>query len=192
MKQLRTDFQNKLNQLETQLVDHLTDSNEKIGEYAGKIDQLQENKKSIFNEWFQSLQENFNTFDTDAKAKISDLKKTYEEHLRLRKPAEYWDIRAQVLKKEGWKMVIWLVGLILFACASLYALLWLTPEGMLLSFISGDAQAIKWSIVYVTFISFLAFGIRALYKVIFSSFHLARDAEERKQLVYVYLALRER
>ena len=76
-----------------------------------------------------------------------------------------------------------------FACVTLYLLLWLTPEGMLLSFVKGNAQAIKWSIIYVTFISFLAFGIRALNKVAFSSFHLARDAEEREQLTYVYLAL---
>ncbi|MEN9370567.1 MAG: hypothetical protein RI952_1432 [Bacteroidota bacterium] len=62
---------------------------------------------------------------------------------------------------------------------------------MLLSFIKGDAQAIKWSIIYVTFISFLAFGIRALNKVAFSSFHLARDSEEREQLTYVYLSLKK-
>ena len=42
---------------------------------------------------------------------------------------------------------------------------------------------------YVTFLSFLAYGIRALNKVAFSSFHLARDAEEREQLTYVYLSL---
>ena len=41
----------------------------------------------------------------------------------------------------------------------------------------------------MTFISFLAYGIRALHKVAFSSFHLSRDSEEREQLTYVYLAL---
>lgn len=97
--------------------------------------------------------------------------------------------KASKLNKEGWKAIYWLVGLVAFACVTLYLLLWLTPDGMLLSFIKGQASAIKWSIVYVTFISFLAYGIRALNKVAFSSFHLARDAEEREQLTYVYLSL---
>lgn len=120
---------------------------------------------------------------------MSDLEHTYEELLRLKKPAEFWKTRAAKLKSEGWKAIYWLVGLVIFACLTLYLLLWLTPDGMLLSFIKGRTQAIKWSIIYVTFISFLAYGIRAINKVAFSSFHLARDAEEKEQLTYVYLAL---
>jgi hypothetical protein len=38
-------------------------------------------------------------------------------------------------------------------------------------------------------ISFFAFAIRALTKAMFSSFHLARDAEEREKLMYVYLVM---
>ena len=82
--------------------------------------------------------------------------------------------------------------LLAIAIGSLYVLLWLTPEGMQNSFNmeNGNAgTAIRWSVIYVTFISFLAFGIRVLYKIAFSSFHLSRDAEEREQLTYVYLSL---
>lgn len=43
--------------------------------------------------------------------------------------------------------------------------------------------------MYITVISFIAFGLRALFKVMFSSFHLARDCEERHTLTYFYLAL---
>ena len=46
-------------------------------------------------------------------------------------------------------------------------------------------------ITSITIISFLAYGMRSLNKLMFSSFHLARDAEERKKLTYVYLALKE-
>ena len=37
--------------------------------------------------------------------------------------------------------------------------------------------------------SFIAYGLRTFAKLAFSSFHLVRDAEERKHLVYVFLAL---
>ena len=41
----------------------------------------------------------------------------------------------------------------------------------------------------ITLISFIAYAIRVISKLTFSSFHLVRDAEEREQLTYVYLAL---
>jgi hypothetical protein len=191
IKQLRTDFQHQINQTETQLTEHLTNSTKAYQDYILTIDKLKEEKEALFNSWYENSQNDFNIFDTLSKTKISELQKIYEEKLRLEKPAEYWSKRALLLKKEGWKSIHWLIGLVAFACLTLYLLLWLTPEGMLLSFIKGDAQAIRWSIIYVTFISFLAFGIRTLNKVAFSSFHLARDSEEREQLTYVYLALKK-
>ncbi|MGC6526180.1 MAG: DUF6161 domain-containing protein [Flavobacteriaceae bacterium] len=186
---LRNDFREQISESETQLTEHLTNSTNDYKVYVSKIDEFKESKESLFNEWFENSKNNFSDFDSNSKTKINDLEKTYEELLRLKKPAEYWNTRASTLKTEGWKAIYWLIGLVAFACITLYLLLWLTPEGMLLSFIKGNAQAIKWSVIYVTFISFLAYGIRAIHKVAFSSFHLARDAEEREQLTYFYLAL---
>lgn len=131
----------------------------------------------------------FNNWLGNSKKAVSDQLNAFKELTRLKEPAQYWKERGETLNKEGWKAIYWLAALVAFACITLYLLLWLTPEGMLLSFVKGNAQALKWSVVYVTFISFLAFGIRALNKVAFSSFHLARDAQERHQLTHVYLAL---
>ncbi|MBO2545712.1 hypothetical protein J0871_14915 [Salegentibacter sp. BDJ18] len=186
---LRNDFRNQLSESETHLSEHLKSANVEFDNYTRKIDDLKTEKETNFDDWFVKSKKEFTEFDTSSKEKITDLEHTYEELLRLKKPAEYWNQRATKLNKEGWKAIYWLVGLVAFACVTLYLLLWLTPDGMLLSFIKGQASAIKWSIIYVTFISFLAFGIRALNKVAFSSFHLARDAEEREQLTYVYLSL---
>ena len=64
------------------------------------------------------------------------------------------------------------------------------PDEIYTSFFADDkSAAIRWSIIYVTFISFMAFCIRAITKVMFSSFHLARDSEERNTLTYFYLSL---
>jgi len=61
---------------------------------------------------------------------------------------------------------------------------------MLATFFSDDkSKAIRWSIVFIAFLSVLIYGIRTLNKITFSSFHLARDAEERYQLTHVFLAL---
>lgn len=189
LNKIRNDFNEYLTKSESEIVKYISNTNDKYDEYTEAIDVLKNDKELLFNEWFKTSKSDFEIFDTESKQKVINLEKAYQELLSLKKPAEYWKLRASKLKEEGWSAVHWLIGLIIFACLSLYLLLWLTPEGMLLSFINGQASAIKWSIIYVTFIAFLTYGIRALNKIAFSSFHLARDAEEREQLTFVYLAL---
>ncbi|HEU4791623.1 MAG TPA: DUF6161 domain-containing protein [Flavobacterium sp.] len=189
LNKIRNEFNQYLTKSESEIVEHISNTNEKYEEYTEAIDTLKNDKELLFSEWFETSKTDFEIFDTESKEKVINLEKAYQELLSLKKPAEYWKLRASKLKEEGWSAIYWLIGLILFACLSLYLLLWLTPEGMLLSFINGQASAIKWSIIYVTFIAFLTYGIRALNKIAFSSFHLARDAEEREQLTFVYLAL---
>lgn len=189
LSSIRNDFNKYLTKSESEVIDHLSNASEKYIEYADAIDLFKNEKESLFSDWFEVCKTDFNTFDTESKEKVVNLEKAYQELLSLKKPAEYWKLRAEKLKKEGWTAIYWLIGLIMFACLTLYALLWLTPEGMLLSFINGQTSAIKWSVIYITFIAFLTYGIRALNKIAFSSFHLARDSEEREQLTFVYLAL---
>lgn len=186
---IRNDFNKYLTKSESEVVEHLSNTNEKYQEYTEAIDSLKQEKDTLFSEWFETSKTDFETFDKESNEKIINIEKAYHELLSLKTPAEYWRLRATQLKKEGWTAINWLIVLVAFACISLYFLLWLTPEGMLLSFIEGQASAIKWSIIYVTFIAFLTYGIRALNKIAFSSFHLARDSEEREQLTFVYLAL---
>ena len=186
---LNTKYVEYVSESETHLVNLIKSTNDKFDEYAQAIDEMKDQKDEEFQDWFDRAAANFEHFEDQSKNKISELENTYEELLRLKKPAEYWNSRADTLKKEGWRALIWLGICVLIACTTLYFLLWKTPDGMIESFKDGSGAAIKWSIVYVTFLSFLVFTVRALYKVVFSAFHLARDAEERQQLSYVYLAL---
>ncbi len=162
---------------------------ERFEELNQSIGKEKENKVLDFDKWYDTTkQSSINLFEATNK-QTEDLIKAFKEHTRLKEPSKYWEDRGKELNREGWLAIKWLAGLVVFACVTLYLLLWLTPEGMLLSFVEGDAAALKWSIVYITFISFLAVGIRSLNKVAFSSFHLARDAQERHHLTHVYLAL---
>ena len=52
------------------------------------------------------IRNDFSDFDSNSKTKISDLEKTYEELLRLKKPAEYWKSRATTLKGKAGKLFI--------------------------------------------------------------------------------------
>lgn len=186
---LRSSFVSHIAEAEKHLHEFLASSKAKTESDAKVIEDLLSDKKGAFEEWFKGSTKSFGEFDEASKKRIAELEHTYQEKLRLAKPAEYWNKRAASLKKEGQKWLAWLGILTGIASVSLFVLLWQIPDGMLLNLFDGDAGAIKWAIVYVTYLSFIAFAIRTLAKVTFSSFHLARDAEEREQLTYVYLAL---
>ena len=187
---LRNKLSKNVNEIENQLDKHLLDSNKLFKEYSEKIDLIKASKEKLFDEWFKTSTEGFSTFNEDSIDKIKKLKETYNQKLKLEAPAEYWNKRGQKLQKQGWiafTVLLISLGIIAF---SLGEILWNAPEQIYNSFIGDDkSAAIRWSIVYITFVSFMAYGIRAITKVMFSSFHLARDAQERHTLTYFYLSL---
>jgi hypothetical protein len=190
LKTFKTDLENYFSEAESDLLDHLKMIKEKYSESVTTIDDLKNQNEKKYNEWFDNTKDNFTQFNEDSIKKVRTIETTYEELLSLKKPAEYWKLRASELKSEGWKSLYWLIGLVGFACLVLYSLLWLTPDAMLKSFFDNDkSAAVRWSIIFITLMSVLFFGIKALSKLTFSSFHLARDAEERERLTYVYLAM---
>ena len=188
---LRNDFNNYLSKSEEHLNDYLNEAKQKGEEYAKAIDETKEAKETDFNNWYKEAKEEHDTFVSDTKTHREDLEKTYRELLRLKSPAEYWSKRAIKLKRDGKKYMAWLVALVVFAAGLLYILLGTISNGSIENIFKETGTAIKWSIIFISFLSLLAYGIRILAKISFSSFHLARDAEEREQLTYLYLALRK-
>lgn len=190
LQQLKNNFKNRLPELDKQLVDHLKDGSDKYDEYVKRIDDFQTDKEKTYSDWFINTKGDFEIFDKDSKLKIGELEKTYKEKLKLEGPATYWSERAKKLRRQGWIALTCLIIFILLVCDSLNELLWRTPEQIFTSYFKDDhSAAIRWSIIYITLIAFLAFCIKAISKVMFSSFHLARDSEERHTLTYFYLAL---
>lgn len=186
---IKTQLRRSQTQLQEELDEIFKNEKERFEKFNQSIEVIKDNTFTDFDSWFQETKQSANKLFEDTNKQAEDLIKAFKEHTRLKEPAKYWAERGEELNKEGWLAIKWLSGLVGFGCVTLYFLLWLTPEGMLISFVEGEAAALKWSIVYITFISFLAVGIRSLNKVAFSSFHLARDAQERHQLTHVYLAL---
>jgi hypothetical protein len=187
---LRKKLSKHVNEIENQLDEHLLNSNNSFKEYSEKIDRIKTSKEKLFDEWFKNSSEEFSTFNDDSISKIKKLEETYNQKLKLEAPAEYWDKRGKKLQKQGWiafTILLVALGVVTF---SLGEILWNAPDQIYESFKGEDKSgAIRWSIVYITFISFMAYGIRAITKVMFSSFHLARDAQERHTLTYFYLSL---
>lgn len=205
---MQNDFKKHLSECEEQLIRHLHNSNKNFEEHAKKIDDLKTIKETNFTDWFINSKNNIETFDLETKtkikeletlynekldtseAKIKELESLYIEKLKLSAPAEFWKNRGADLQTKGHWSLLLLVVLVLIVSGSLALLLWQVPEEIYKSFFNEDkSAAIRWSIIYITFISFMAYCIRAITKLMFSSYHLARDCQERYTLTYFYLAL---
>ncbi|MFL9836964.1 DUF6161 domain-containing protein [Flavobacterium sp. ST-75] len=190
LTQLRNEFLDKINDSEINLNKYYENTYDNYNKHTELIDDLKDSKETSFNDWFSETKEKFESFYSISNEKKTELENTYHDLLKLQAPAQYWKQRATILKKEGRKFMFLLISLVLIGSISLYLLLWHTPEDMLKSIFDGEkTKAIRWSIVFITFISFLFFGIRAVTKAMFSSYHLARDAEEREHLSFFYLSL---
>ena len=193
ISKLRTDFQKYISESEQQLSEHLHNANVSYNEYAKKIDDIKTDKENTFTAWFEETKnEKWQKWFEPIKQKIAELEKTYQEKLMLEEPAKYWDKRSKKLKTQGWISLGIILLFVLIISWTLGKILWETPETIYASWFDNDkTAAIKWTIIYATLISFMTYTIRALSKFMFSSFHLARDCEERHTLTYFYLSLLE-
>lgn len=177
------------------------ESTEELKIHSENLISLRDTWNEDFTKMYSSKEETANELTHKAKSTANSLfrksirakmilEQKYREHMTFEVPAQHWKTRAKELNDEGHKFMKWLIAMVFIGAVALFTLLWLTPEGMLTSIFSNEpAQAIRWSIIFITFISFLFFGIQALKKAMFSSFHLARDAEERERLTLFYLSL---
>lgn len=161
-----------------------------------------------YSDWYQKLQEKFeswiletedrtdstitnhsylfNQMTDHAIERHKELEQLYVEKLRLEKPAIYWEERAKRLKSQG---IVWAVLLALVLVLGLGYFTFLFTHWLVGQEIALSLHSLQGAVLLAVIISTFIFSIRVLSRLVFSSFHLQRDAEERQQLAYVYLAL---
>lgn len=122
----------------------------------------------------------------DCRTRIADLENTYQEKLRLEKPATYWKKSAHKYGVQGslWSIALLLSTIAGFMYFSDFFTTWLEGKE-----VGVELNTIQGIVLFGTGLAIYAFLIRTLSRLTFSSFHLMRDSEEREQLTYLYLAL---
>ncbi|WP_423709302.1 DUF6161 domain-containing protein [Undibacterium sp. WLX3042] len=118
--------------------------------------------------------------------RVGELEAMYQEKLRLEKPAEYW---AKAAKRYGIQGALWALAIVAAILLGLvyfheFFVTWLQGKQLPLQLNSLQGVVLFGSIAAV-----YAFLLKTLSRLVFSAFHLMRDAEEREQLTYLYLAL---
>jgi hypothetical protein len=191
ISKIRNDFQKYLSESETELVKHLKNANDNFSEYSKKIDDLKTEKEEIFENWFNNTKNDEWQKWYDEKVNLlSKLEETYEKKLKLDKPARYWEKKSTKYYEQGKQARVILIWIVVCTSVFLGLILTISPNWIFTNVFKGnEISIVRWSIVFITLLSLIAFSIKALTKYMFSSFHLARDAEERHTLTFFYLAL---
>lgn len=187
---IRRKIDHTVNEYENTLIAHIKKTTQDYETYKEKLDDFEVRSEDSLSQWMITHKGGFEEFHKESIDKISALENQYAELLKLKEPVEYWKEKAKGLRNTGFWILAGVVVSTLVLAYFVYRLLWYTPEGLLESFFDGDrTSAIRWTIVFVIFISLFFVIIRSLSKFMFSNFHLARDAEEREKLTYLYLSL---
>lgn len=125
---------------------------------------------------------------------FEDLRLSYKEHMRLKKPSELWQTTAATYRNQGRNWVWAVVASSVFSVIILLLVILLAGDHLdrgLTDPETGniDTGGVRIFFLLVTMVSIMAYLIRLTAKLALSSFHMHRDAEEREALTVYYLAL---
>ncbi|XWN37524.1 MAG: DUF6161 domain-containing protein [Balneola sp.] len=150
------------------------------------------NTKKNLSDWEDEKEKRIENSIKEGQRKIDLTDKTYSDFMSLKAPLQYWDNRIKQYGDSGYLWSLILVLSIVVICGGIFKLIYDPPSIFENDISKFDPLAVKSILLYATLISFSAYFLRTCSRMIFSSFHLKRDAEERHQLTMVYLSLKER
>jgi len=160
--------------------------------YAQKYDELFAEKQTSFSNLDDTIQKDLkerqNEHSDFIKKRGDDLtalEKLYAEKLKLSKPADYWKTMSDDYGKKGKRWLI-VTGIIAAITITVLTILIIFAAG----FDNDDLiNTLKNTAILTVIVATAMFILRLTSKIAMSSYHLSRDAKEREQLSYFYLAL---
>lgn len=191
LSRLRNQIDNYISDAEQNFIKLAKNLESNVNSTTNEITIYKDEKSKLFEEWYGEISSKFLAFNEHSKSRIEELEILYRDKLKLEAPAKYWRDRSGSLRKEGYWWLGALVFSVIIGLVLLIISLRLLSDGVLEEIFNDTPSAIKWSVIFITIVSFLAFLIRTFSKLTFSTFHLVRDAEEREQLTFVFLAMQK-
>ncbi|WP_164121889.1 DUF6161 domain-containing protein [Sphingobacterium sp. xlx-130] len=190
---LRSRFEELSNDYENELTTHISKLKQDFETHTDQLIEFKTTKEKSVTDWFINEKGAVEQFRKKSQDDIDNIQSSYRSKVELDEPIKYWSKRATELRTKGNNLLYGIIGISLLFAAAVYLLLWHTPADLMTSIFDGDkGAAIRWSLVFVIFVSIFFIVARALLKFMFSNYHLARDAEEREKLTYLYLSMIEK
>lgn len=189
--QIRNAFERTFTETQQSVGEFIKETKEKSKKHAKEVIDLVSEKKLAYENWVNECKKNDQDYTKFSLARVKELEELYEEKLRFKSPAKYWNDRAIELKTEGDKWRTWFIASIISGVIILILIIGILSNKSIEDLFSSYGNAIRFSIILITLVSLLVYGIRTFAKLMFSAYHLRRDSEEREQLAYFYLAMKE-
>lgn len=155
------------------------------------INYMNEQKES-YNNWFADTSKEMDDFKLNHSTELSNLEKTYEEKLKIEKPAEFMLEQANKYRNSfyWWCLAIVLLAIFLIILLAVIVSPQVTFNDKLItvSVLSKDMPVYS-SIILLAMISLVVYILRIFIKMAVSSKHLMEEYKQKYSLTYFYLSL---
>lgn len=186
LTQLRTRFEEAQDELFSEVEALKEDAKRWTEQSKRKQIKRYQAQKAISAKLYERAKGEFKSQMDQWNSEFTNLRKVYEDHLKLEAPAKYWNDAAKKFKTQGIACVAILIAIVVLGVVKVSSVLetWMLKGETPLSL-----NSIQGIVLFGSLAAIFAYGVRVLSRMAFSSFHLMRDAEERHQLTHLYLSL---
>lgn len=185
LQNLHQEYENKIKETYSDFKIKTEDSESELNQFKDDTINLQNDLKNKVEGFLKKNDEEYSRLDSN----MHELEKLYKEKLRLSAATEYWEKLSQEYKGKG-KMWTTISGI-----ASVIFIIFLSFVLYNMPTILSDSKGkvtlgnVRGTLIFALIASIGVYLIHLFIKLVLSSYHLSRDAREREQLTYVYLAL---
>lgn len=149
-------------------------------------------QKENYNNWFEDTSDKMDNFILNHSNELSNLEKTYEEKLKIEKPAEFMLEQANKYRNSfyWWCLAIVLLAifLIILLAAIVSPQVTFNDKLITVSVLNKDMPVYS-SIILLAMISLVVYILRIFIKMAVSSKHLMEEYKQKYSLTYFYLSL---
>jgi len=152
-----------------------------------ELKQCQDEQTAALRKLITDSTDELNSLNKEWRNSLREMEDTYREKLRLEQPTEYWRGLETRYEMKGRIGVLFATLLVVGFWWSAQRLVYNPPAAW--SGASLTPAGVKSAILLAVSISAVAYLLHLTVRLSTSSYHLARDARERLQLTYMFLAL---
>lgn len=187
---LKRDYSAKTIYQETS--DNLTETISAITKEKDDFINYMNEQKEEYKTWFENTSKDMDEFKNNHSNQLLNLEETYEEKLKIQKPAEFMLEKSEEYKKSFY---LWCIAITALSCLLIVLLAFIinpeiTLDDKLVTFnvLSNDMPVYS-NVILLAMISLVIYVLRIFIKMAISSKHLMEEYKQKYSLTYFYLSL---
>ena len=145
-------------------------------------------EKEKYSNWFENTTKELEDFKAKHSTELLNLESTYEEKLKIEKPAEFMLEQANKYKNSFYLWSLAIVILLLLLVTIVSPSIMFNDKIVTINVLSKDISVYN-SVVLLAIVSIIVYVLRIFIKMAISSKHLMEEYKQKYSLTYFYLSL---